>query len=166
MPRSEARIASAEYTPPERCPTPSVFVPQFGGVSYSIVPAGGTESSLRPQSRFATTLTISYSMPLNPRARVFACTSMGCTDITNLASIDVSRNSVSVRIEDGGVLDGDGQVNGQIKTKNFVYAVIPEDYRKGGGCAMGGGAFTDALLWMLLFPLVLARRLRALRPSA
>ncbi|MEN3028344.1 MAG: choice-of-anchor U domain-containing protein, partial [Aquificaceae bacterium] len=121
-------------------------------------PAGGL--SLK-QNRFATTLTISYSKPLNPRAKVFACTSGGCIDITNLVTIDTNRNSITVRVEDGGIMDEDGQINGEIKTKDFVYAVVPEEYRKSGGCAIGGGVSpVNLLLWLLLPLLMLARRVK------
>ncbi|MCS7196990.1 MAG: hypothetical protein NZ827_06980, partial [Aquificaceae bacterium] len=75
-------------------------------------------------------------------------------------TIDTNRNSITVRIEDGGIMDEDGQINGEINTKDFVYAVIPEEYRKSGGCAMGGGASTNLLPWVLVALLVLARRLK------
>ncbi|MDW8097723.1 MAG: choice-of-anchor U domain-containing protein [Aquificaceae bacterium] len=165
VPRNEARITSASYTPPEECPTPSVFKPQYGGVRYSIdrplTDRFAGSLSLR-QNRSSTTLTITYSRPLDPKAKVFACTSMGCMDITNLATIDVSKNSVTLRVEDGGALDEDGQVNGRINTKNFVYAVVPESYAKSGGCAVGTG--TDyGLTALLLVPLLLLARRVQLR---
>ncbi|MEN3027721.1 MAG: choice-of-anchor U domain-containing protein, partial [Aquificaceae bacterium] len=131
-----------------------------GGVSYGIEPAGNPAGGLSlKQNRFATTLTISYSKPLNPRAKVFACTSGGCIDITSLVTIDTNRNSITVRVEDGGIMDEDGQINGEIKTKDFVYAVVPEEYRKGGGCAMGGGADYGFLSLLLIPLLALLRRL-------
>ncbi|MCX7989218.1 MAG: hypothetical protein N2648_01065, partial [Aquificaceae bacterium] len=94
-----------------------------------------------------------------PRAKVFACTSGGCTDITSLVTIDTNRNSITVRIEDGGIMDEDGQINGEINTKDFVYAVIPEEYRKSGGCAMGGGADYGLVSLLLISLLALLRRL-------
>lgn len=158
VPLEEAKITSVEYTPPAQCPTPSTFVPVYGGVGYSIEPTttavGG--SAFKQAGRFSTTLTIDYQKELNPRAKVFACTSSGCTDITSLATIQGS--VLRIRVEDGSIIDEDGLVNGNIKTKSFVYAVVPEEYRKGGGCSMGSSVDLGLMSLLLLPLLMLVRR--------
>lgn len=162
VPPQEAKITSAGSVPPQACPTPSVFQPVYGGVNFTLEPAGNTlgTGSLKAMQngRFYTTLTLTYPSVLDKNAKVFACTNSGCLDITNLATIE--GNQLRVKVEDGSVLDADGQVNGQVKTKNITYAVVPESYRKGGGCSMGGGA-DFGLLGVLAMPLMLLlRRLR------
>ncbi len=159
VPQNEAKITSAEFTPPAQCPTPSTFVPVFGGVSFTIEPVSSSSGtlSIKQSEKFSTTLTITYDRDLSPKAKVFACTNNGCVDITS--SSIVEGRAVRIRVEDGSILDRDGVVNGQVETKSLVYAVVPEEYRKSGGCSMGSSRDISLISMLMLPLLVLLRRL-------
>ncbi len=158
VPQNEAKITSAEFTPPAQCPIPTTFVPVFGGVSFTIEPVSSSSGTLstKQSEKFSTTLTITYDRDLNPKAKVFACTSNGCVDITGYSAIE--GRSVRIKVDDGSILDRDGIVNGQVETKSLVYAVVPEEYRRGGGCSMGSSKDISLISIMLLPLLVLLRR--------
>ncbi len=159
VPQNEAKITSAEFTPPAQCPTPSTFVPVFGGVSFTIEPVSSSSGtlSIKQSEKFSTTLTITYDRDLSPKAKVFACTNNGCVDITS--SSIVEGRAVRIRVEDGSILDRDGVVNGQVETKSLVYAVVPEEYRKSGGCSMVSSRDISLISMLMLPLLVLLRRL-------
>ncbi|MFN3599496.1 MAG: hypothetical protein ACK4VK_07175, partial [Aquificaceae bacterium] len=52
----------------------------------------------------------------------------------------------------------DGVVNGVVKTRSIVYSVMPQEYRKGGGCSMGSSKDLSLLSLLLLPLLILLRR--------
>ncbi|MFN3599226.1 MAG: SBBP repeat-containing protein, partial [Aquificaceae bacterium] len=162
VPEGSAKITEAAYVPPSECPTPSPYEPIYGGVRATIEPSS-TLSGLgyllpKQGEKLFTLLTITYPRQLSLNSKVFACTRSGCVDISSLSTI--SGDKLTVKVEDGSLLDEDGVVNGVVKTRSIVYSVMPQEYRKSGGCSMGSSKNLSLLSLLLLPLLILLRRRR------